>query len=60
MKNNKTDLPVSKTVIYLNIEQLTVAYSSPKNLKDLLIKAKLHQTPGREASKYYSWKLTDK
>ena len=34
------------------------AYSRPKNIKDSMTKAKLHQAPGREASKYYSGELS--
>lgn len=41
----------------IDIEQMTIAYSRPPNIKDLLTKAKLHQAPGQEASKYYSGEL---
>ena len=41
----------------LGIKQTTICYSRPKNIKDLLTKAKLHQAPGREASKFYSGEL---
>ena len=43
----------------LGIKQTTIAYSRPKNLKDVLTKAKLHQAPGREASKFYSGELSE-
>ena len=42
----------------LDIQQTTIAYSRPPNLKDTLTKAKLHQAPGKEASKYYSGELS--
>ena len=45
---------------HLNIEQVTIVYSRPKNLKNLLTKAKLHQVPGKEASKYYIGELPEK
>ena len=38
---------------YLGVEQLTVAYSRAKNIKELASKAKLHQAPGSEASTFY-------
>ena len=44
----------------LGIKQITIAYSRPKNLKDVLTKAKLYQVPGREASKFYSGELSDR
>ena len=37
----------------LGIQNLTIAYSRSKNIKDLVTKAKLHQAPGKEASKFY-------
>ena len=37
----------------LGYNQLTVAYSRPKNLRELLTKAKLYEVPGLEASTYY-------
>ena len=37
----------------LAVKQFTIAYSHPKNLQDILTQAKLHQAPGKEASKYY-------
>lgn len=42
----------------LNITQATIAYSRPKNIKDLVTKAKLHQAPGKPVSKYYSGELS--
>ena len=42
----------------LGITQMTTAYSSPKNIKDLVTKAKLHQPPGKEAGKCYSGELS--
>lgn len=41
----------------LKIKQVTVAYSRPNNVRDRISKAKLHQAPGREASKFYSGEL---
>jgi len=38
----------------MGIKQLTIAYSRPKNIKDTITKAKLHQATSHEASKYYS------
>ena len=43
----------------LGIKQFTVAYSRPPNIKDSVTKAKLHQAPGKEASKYYSGELSN-
>jgi len=40
--------------------QITVAYSRPKNIKDLLSKAKLHQAEGKDVSVYYSGGLPSK
>ena len=37
----------------LGYNQLTVAYSRPKNLRELLTKAKLYEVPGLEANTYY-------
>ena len=42
----------------LGINQLTIAYSRPPNIRELLTKAKLYQAPGREASKFYSGELS--
>jgi hypothetical protein len=42
----------------LGIEQTTIAYSRPKNIKDTITKAKLHQASGKEASKYYLGELS--
>ena len=36
------------------VDKMIIAYSRPPNIKDVLTKAKLHQAPGKEASKYYS------
>ena len=67
---HKNDIPKNKVrAIYestcneilsskLGIKQLTIAYSRPKNIKDTITKAKLHQAKGREASKYYSGELS--
>ena len=41
----------------LDITQSIVAYSRPPNIKDTVTKAKLHQAPGRNASKFYSGEL---
>ena len=54
------DETLSETLEYLNVEQVTVTYSRPNNLKDLPTKAKLHQAPDREASKYYYGEVTRK
>ena len=37
----------------LDIKQMTVAYSRPNNVRDVLVRAKLHQAPGHEASTYF-------
>ena len=37
----------------LGIKQMTVAYSRPKNVRDVLVRAKLHQAPGHGASTYF-------
>ena len=37
----------------LGVSQITVAYSRPKNVKDLVSKAELHQAKGKEISIYY-------
>ena len=42
----------------IGIKHFTVAYSRPKNIKDLVTKAKLHMAPGKEASKYYLGELS--
>ena len=42
----------------LGITQTTIAYSHPKNIQDLVTKAKLHQAPGKPVSKYYSGELS--
>ena len=36
----------------LDITQLTIAYSRPTNLQELLTKGRLHQAPGQEASTF--------
>ena len=41
----------------LDIQQLTVCYSRSKNIREAITKAKLHQAPGREASKFYLGEL---
>ncbi|KAL7537099.1 hypothetical protein ACHAWF_010405 [Thalassiosira exigua] len=43
----------------LGIKQATVAYSRPKNIQESLTRAKLHQAPGKPASKYYSGELVN-
>lgn len=42
----------------LDIHQFTTAYSRPRNMRDLLTKAKLHQAPGKPISKYYTGELS--
>ena len=42
----------------IGLKDLTIAYSRPKNIKDLVTKAKLHMAPGKEASKYYLGELS--
>lgn len=42
----------------LGITQFTIAYSRPPNIRSEVTKAKLHQAPGEEASKYYEGELT--
>jgi hypothetical protein len=44
---------------WLDVKQTTVCYSRPKNIRDYVTKAKLHQAPGREISKFYTGELTD-
>ena len=41
----------------LGIKQLTIAYSRSTNIRESITKAKLHQAPGREASKFYTGEL---
>ena len=41
----------------LGIRQLTIAYSRPKNVKELVSKARLYQRQNHEASKYYEGEL---
>ena len=42
----------------LGITKTTIAYSRPENIQELVTKAKLHQAPGRPASKYYTGELS--
>lgn len=42
----------------LGIQQTTIAYSRPQNIKDLLTKAKLHEAPGKQINKYYTGELS--
>ena len=42
---------------HLGIKQLTICYSRSTNIREAITKAKLHQAPGKEASKYYSGEL---
>ena len=42
------------TIDELDVFQITVAYSRPQNMKDLLSKAKLHEAKGKEVSTYYA------
>jgi hypothetical protein len=39
------------------IKKFTVSYSRAPNLRSELTRAKLHQAPGKEASKYYDGEL---
>ena len=41
----------------IGIKRFITAYSRSSNIKDLVTRAKLHQAPGCEASKYYSGEL---
>mgnify|MGYP006174073413 CR=1 FL=1 len=41
----------------LGIEQLTIAYSRPNTIGQIVAKAKLHQAPNREVSKYLTGEL---
>ena len=43
----------------IGIKKLTIAYSRAPNLSSELTRAKLHQAPGKEASKYYDGELTN-
>ena len=69
MEYSKNDIPkkavrsiveatLQETIDELGISQITVAYSRPKNIKDLLSKAKLHQAKGKEVSTYYGGQPT--
>ena len=42
------------------IKRFITAYSRSNNIKDLVTRAKLHQAPGCEASKYYLGELAAK
>ena len=44
----------------IGIKHFTAAYSYPKNVKDLVTKAKLHMAAGKEASKYCLGELSAK
>merc|ERR1711862_404654 len=37
----------------LGIKKMTIAYSRPRNLRDLTQRAKLHQHPGKEVSTFF-------
>ena len=52
------DLTCKKMCEKIGIHYFTIAYSRPKNIKDLVSKSKLHMAPGKEASKYYSGELS--
>ena len=41
----------------LGTEQLTIAYSRPNTIGQIVAKAKLHQAPNREVSKYLAGEL---
>ena len=42
----------------LDIDQVTITYSRPKNIRDMVTEAKHHQAQGQEASKFYSGELS--
>ena len=52
------DLTCKEMCKKIGIDNFTVAYSRPKNIKDLVSKSKLHMAPGKEASKYYMGELS--
>ena len=52
------DLTCKEMCEKIGIDNFTSAYSSPKNIKDLVTKSKLHMAPGKEASKYYIGELS--
>merc|ERR1711966_82896 len=69
MEYSKNDMPkkavrsiveatLKDTIDELSVSQITVAYSRPKNIRDLLSKAKLHQAKGKEVSIYYGGRPT--
>ena len=41
----------------MGIKKFIIAYSRSNNIKELMTRAKLHQAPGHEASKYYTGEL---
>ena len=41
----------------MGIKKFVIAYSRSNNIKELMTRAKLHQAPGHEASKYYTGEL---
>ena len=47
------DLTCKEMCAKIGINNFTIAYSRPNNIKDLVTKSKLHMVPGKEASKYY-------
>ena len=60
MEYSKNDIPkkavrsiveatLQDTIDEMGISQITVAYSRPQNIKDLLSKAKLHQSKGKRS-----------
>jgi len=52
------DLTCKEMCEKIGIRDFTIAYSRPKNIKDLVSKSKLHMAPGKEASKYYTGELS--
>ena len=44
----------------MGIKKFVIAYSRSNNIKELMTRAKLHQPPGHEASKYYTGKMAAK
>ena len=52
------DLTCKEMCKKIGIDNFTIAYSRPKNIKDLVTKSKLHMAPGKEASKYYMGELS--
>ena len=41
----------------MGIKKFVIAYSRSNNIKELMTRAKLHQPPGHEASKYYTGEM---